>query len=284
MAPSANPYTPPKLPRAPCRPRWGLVALLSLVLAGDTMWWVMMRPQDSTLIPDLASNLLGMRHCNCASRRSEVFFGWYDEQGDAWRFDFNGWVVDDPPWMRVRWSGYFGRSGLWGTCSTGMWSMVAVGETQRLDRAEFMDLFDKAAAAEVLAWISATDTNDSGRSVVLMREAIEAGSRQGSPATTLATTHHIQGRTGNTYYPTTIAHDTIMGCLAATWLALGVLSVRRSSGWRREKIRRRRACCGSCGYELVGLPLPLCPECGRDNGRGEAIGRSGRYTGPDAPS
>lgn len=34
--------------------------------------------------------------------------------------------------------------------------------------------------------------------------------------------------------------------------------------WRRLRPRRPEGCCAQCGYELVGLHNPRCPECGTD--------------------
>lgn len=49
--------------------------------------------------------------------------------------------------------------------------------------------------------------------------------------------------------------------LVAAWVRLGVRGVRH--GWRFRV--GTVGCCPACGYDLTGLPAPVCPECG---GRG----------------
>ncbi len=282
MARTANLHPSPCSPRAPRRPPWGVVALLSLVLAGDTMWWVWYRPQEVTRVTDWAAYLLGMRCCECASRLSEEFYGWHDQERGTWRFGFDRLNPDDPPVLRVSWHGYRHRDGLWAKCVTSVgWNMTLHLMDRRVAD-EFSERFAESDALKMLAWIEKTDVPASCTSWDALRQAMQSVKPDVGVAASLVGQHWVWGRTPSTYFPLAIAHDTIMALLSAVWLGALAAVALRTRAWHREKVRRRGACCGSCGYELVGLPSPLCPECGRDNGQREAVAQGSRYTGPDA--
>lgn len=50
--------------------------------------------------------------------------------------------------------------------------------------------------------------------------------------------------------------------LATMCIALGASLTRQWAAWVAACLRRGRGCCGVCGYRLIGLPDPRCPECG----------------------
>jgi hypothetical protein len=57
-----------------------------------------------------------------------------------------------------------------------------------------------------------------------------------------------------------IAIDLAGFLLVIAWCRLLVRSIRH--GWRFRLRRRSIGSCLACGYDLTGLPAPVCPECG----------------------
>lgn len=67
-----------------------------------------------------------------------------------------------------------------------------------------------------------------------------------------------------------------VGFYASAWFIL--IRGRRGAGEIRGWLRRRRGGCEACGYSLVGLSQPRCPECGLDHAVAGARSLSERRT------
>lgn len=65
--------------------------------------------------------------------------------------------------------------------------------------------------------------------------------------------------------PVAFAGSAIVGANAAKHLRLAGVRV-GFLGVREEELRRLRSgVCFHCGYDMAGLPTPLCPECGKES-------------------